>query len=108
MKYIKLIAKPDTWYKVGTEVFFDDSSVEEVGVPIKRITKDDFEKRYKEWHSGCMIGIHTPTKYHEVAVVGTGDRVDGELCFLEEFDIIETDEYIEFQNSKELEKYYIP
>jgi alpha-acetolactate decarboxylase len=108
MKYIKLIAKPDTWYKVGTEVFFDDSSVKEVDVPIKRITKDAFEKRSKEWHSGCMVGLHTPTNYHEVAVVGTDDRVDGELCFLEEFDIIETDEYIEFQNSKELEKYYIP
>ena len=55
-----------------------------------------------------MVGLHTPTNYHEVAVVGTDDRVDGELCFLEEFDVIETDEYIEFQNSKELEKYYIP
>lgn len=101
MKYVKLIAKPDTWYKVGTEVFFDDSSEKEVDVPIKRITKDAFEKRSKEWHSGCMVGLHTPTAYPEVAVV------DGELCFLEEFDIIETDEYIEFQNSKELEKYYI-
>jgi len=106
MKYIKLIAKPDTWYKPGTEVFFDDSSVKEPNVPIKRIIQEDFKKRSKEFHSGCMVGLHTPTNYHEVKVVGTDDRIDGELCFLEEFEAIETDEYLEFQDSKELEKWY--
>ena len=24
IKYVKLIAKPDTWFKAGTEVFDDD------------------------------------------------------------------------------------
>jgi hypothetical protein len=54
-----------------------------------------------------MVGLHTPTHYDEVAVVGTEDRIDGELCFLEEFEVIETDECLEFQNSDELEKYYL-
>jgi hypothetical protein len=106
MKYIKLIAKPDTWYKTGTEAFYDDSTIDKPYVPIKRLTKEEFKKRSKEWHSGVMIGLHTPTHYDEVAVVGTDDRVDGELCFLEEFEVIETDEYLEFQNSDELEKWY--
>lgn len=100
MKYVKLIAKPDTWYKAGTEVFYDDSSIKEPNVPIKRITKEDFEERSKEWHSGCMVGLHTPTHYHEVAVL------DRELCFLEEFEVIETNDYLEFQDSKELKNWY--
>ncbi len=106
MKYVKLIAKPDTWYKAGTEVFYDDSTINNPDVPIKRITKEDFEKRSKEWHSGVMVGLHTPTHYDEVAVDGTEDRIDGELCFLEEFEVIETNEYLEFLNSDELEKWY--
>jgi hypothetical protein len=106
MKYVKLIAKPKTWYKEGTEVFYDDSSIKEPNVPIKRVSKEEFEKRAKEWHSGCMVGLHTPTHYREVAVVGTEDRIDGELCFLEEFEVLETDEYLEFQDSKELKNWY--
>jgi hypothetical protein len=100
MKYVKLIAKPDTWYKAGTEVFYDDSSIKEPNVLIKRITKEDFAERSGKQHSGCMVGIHTPNHYHEVAVV------DEELCFLEEFEVIETDEYLEFQDSKELKNWY--
>ena len=106
MKYVKLIAKPDTWYKVGTEVFYDDSSIKEPDVPIKRLTKEEFEKRSKEWDFGLMVGLHTPTEDYETKLFGTDDRIDGELCQLNEFEVIETDEYREFQTSKELKNWY--
>jgi hypothetical protein len=40
MKYVKLIAKPDTWFKAGTEVFDYD----EYG---KRITLESYNKWLK-------------------------------------------------------------
>lgn len=107
MQYVKLIAKPNTWYKVGTEVFYDDSSIQNPNVPIKRLTKEEFEKRSNEWDSGLMVGLHTPDADYEIKLFGTDDRIDGELCSLDEFDVIETNEYLEFQNSEELEKYLL-
>lgn len=107
MKYVKLISKPGTWYKAGTEVFFDNSSIKEPNVIIKRVTKEEFENRSNEWDSGITVGIHTPTEDYETKLFGTEDRIDGELCSLDEFDVIETDEYLEFQNSDELEEYYL-
>jgi hypothetical protein len=108
MKYVKLIAKPDTWYKEGTEVFYDDSSIKEPNVPIKRITKEEFENKLKEeWNYGCMVGLRIPTYESEIKIFGTNDRIDGESCSLDEFEVIETDEYLEFQDSEELEKWYL-
>ena len=106
MKYVKLIAKPDTWYKEGTEVFYDVSPFQNPNVPVKRLTKEEFEKRSNEWDAGVMVGLHTPDADYEIKLFGTDDRIDGELCQLNEFDIIETEEYLEFQTREELEKWY--
>jgi len=71
-KYVKLIAKPDTWFKAGTEVFSYDS--DEYG---KRITLESYNK----WlESGTILarGIHIYENGVEVD--------DGELCGINEFD----------------------
>ena len=71
-KYVKLIAKPDTWFKTGTEVFDDDP--DEYG---KRITLESYNKWLK---SGSILarGIHI----YEDGV----EAEDGELCGIDEFD----------------------
>ena len=73
--YVKLTAKPDTWFKAGTEVFDYD----EYG---KRITLES----YHEWLKSKSIlvrGIHI----YENGV----EAEDGELCRIDEFDIELTD-----------------
>lgn len=75
-KYVKLIAKPDTWFKAGTEVF----SYDEFGV---RITLESYNKWLK---SGSILarGIHM----YEDGV----EAEDGELCGIDEFDMIIVDD----------------
>lgn len=70
-KYVKLIAKPDTWFKAGTEAFDYD----EYG---KRITLESYNKWLK---SGSILarGIHI----YEDGV----EAEDGELCGIDEFDV---------------------
>jgi len=75
-KYVKLIAKPDTWFKAGTEAFDYD----EYG---KRITLESYNKWLK---SGSILarGIHI----YEDGV----EAEDGELCGINEFDMTIVDD----------------
>lgn len=83
MKTVKLIAKANTWFKEGTEVYDYD----EYG---KRLTLEEFE----EWQKSGMIlvrGIRTCEEGNgEVENLGYKvgeERIDGELCRLNEFDV---------------------
>jgi hypothetical protein len=85
-KYVKLIAKPDTWFKAGTEVFDDD----EYG---KRITLESYNKWLK---SGSILvrGMRVCECYYETALgykLGE-EREDGELCGIDEFDMTIVDD----------------
>ena len=87
-KYVKLIAKPDTWFKAGTEVFDDDP--DEYG---KRITLESYNKWLK---SGSILarGIRVCECYYETALgykLGE-EREDGELCGIDEFDMTIVDD----------------
>ena len=86
MKYVKLIAKPDTWFKAGTEVFDDD----EYG---KRITLESYNKWLK---SGSILarGIRVCEHDYELKLgykLGE-EREDGELCGIDEFDMTIVDD----------------
>jgi hypothetical protein len=90
MKYVKLIAKPDTWFKSGTEVYDYDSHLKDK----KRITSEYFDS-IKE--SGLILvrGIRVCTDNPNENGMGccVGDeREDGELCGIDEFFIEYTDE----------------
>jgi len=77
-KYVKLIARPNTWFKAATEVFDYDS--DEYG---KRITLESYNK----WlESGTILarGIHI----NEDSV----EAEDGELCGINEFDMTIVDD----------------
>ena len=87
-KYVKLIAKPDTWFKAGTEAFDDDP--DEYG---KRITLESYNKWLK---SGSILvrGIRVCEHDYELKLgykLGE-EREDGELCGINEFDMTIVDD----------------
>ena len=88
MKYVKLIAKPNTWFKAGTEVFDYD----EFG---KRITLES----YNEWLESRTILVRGTRicQFPTELLIGSGfkmgeERIDGELCGINEFDMTIVDD----------------
>jgi hypothetical protein len=88
IKYVKLIAKPDTLFNAGTEVF--DYNPDEYG---KRITLE----AYNEWlKSGSILvrGIRVCEHDYELKLgykLGE-EREDGELCGIDEFNMTIVDD----------------
>ena len=87
-KYVKLIAKPDTWFKAGTEAFDYD----EYG---KRITLE----AYNEWLKSRSILVRGTRicQFPTELLIGSGyklgeERIDGELCGINEFDMTIVDD----------------
>lgn len=86
MKYVKLTARPNTWFKEGTEVY----NYDEYG---KRLTLEEFEKWKNEDNSwGILVrGIRICEEGNgEVENLGYKvgeERIDGELCQFDEFDV---------------------
>jgi len=87
MKYVKLIARPDTWFKEGTEVYDYDANYSDK----KRITLDYWNTCLKESNGICVRGIRVcELKYEIDGSLGhkNGDeREDGEYCSCDEFDV---------------------
>ena len=82
-KTVKLIAKPDTWFKEGTEVFNCDDTKR------RRFTCEELAL----WRlSGIILCSGTRIKQHDSEQSGYAigeEYQDEETCLLEEFDIIE-------------------
>lgn len=82
MKYVKLTANPNTWFKEGTEAFDYD----EYG---KRLTLE----AYNKWlESGIILarGTRVCEAGYEIDSMGCKigeEREDGEMCGIDEFDI---------------------
>ncbi len=90
MKYVKLIAKPDTWFKAGTEVYDYDCNPPD---DIYRVTLEDWEIHQNPAYSAgsiCVRGIRVNEFDYEVEA-GLGklgeERWDGELCGMDEFEV---------------------
>lgn len=82
MKYVKLIAKPDTWFKEGTEVYDYDCHPPK---DIRRVTLEDWES-YENF--ACLVrGIRVVEADYEVKLFGKGERWDGENCGCDEFEV---------------------
>ena len=94
MKYVKLTAKKDTWFKEGTEVYHYDSD-----------ENNKFRISLDEWKAMTddSIGWGVLVRGTWIAVKGVGavencgyvegrEYFDGELCDIEEFEIEIVDE----------------
>jgi hypothetical protein len=86
MKFVKLIAKPDTWFKAGTEVYEYLSDYSER----KRVTLDYWNRCLAEGGGICVRGIRVcednPNENGMGCYVGE-EREDGEYCSCDEFDM---------------------
>ncbi len=82
MKYVKLTAKPNTWFKEGTEVYSYDCDPPD---NIQRMTLDE----WNECNNFCCLvrGVRIPHSQHEIEIFGTDKRWDGENCECSEFDV---------------------
>lgn len=84
-KYVKLTARPDTWFKEGTEVYDYESDYEKR----QRITLEEFERDWKPSQIICVRGIRiveNPLSEGQHLQVGQ-EFIDGEACAIDEFDI---------------------
>ncbi len=94
MKYVKLTARPDTWFKAGTEVYHYDAHYSEK----RRFTLEEFIRNKEEWRGWTpgsigVRGIRVCDDHEQInggclAHYKPGDeRIDGEWCCLDEFDL---------------------
>ena len=84
--YVKLVAKHDSWFKEGTEVYSYDSSPEKRN--FLRVTKEDWE----DSEGGLLCrGIHVVLDENDAKnrdmSIGEEDW-DGEWCSKDEFEFI--------------------
>lgn len=85
MKCVKLTAKPNTWFKVGTEVYDYDAKYEDK----KRVTLDYWNQAVSEGGI-CVRGIRVcednPNE-NGMGCKADDERVDGEWCSCNEFEV---------------------
>ena len=80
MQYVRLTARPNTWFKSGTEVYDYDADY----CDCKLISLDHWN-RCNEDGGICVRGILITPLGEEI--------VDGEYCLCEEFDVEIVNEY---------------
>lgn len=82
MTFIKLTARPNTWFKEGTEVFDYDADFNNQ----QRITADAWSQALID-KGICVRGIRiTENSAAEGGQTEGIERVDGEWCSIDEFD----------------------
>lgn len=83
MKYVKLIALPDTWFKAGTEVYQYDCNPPN----LCRISLDEWEIAIKEQGvnaRGIRVCEDNPNE-NGLGYKAGDERWDGEWCGTDEF-----------------------
>jgi hypothetical protein len=85
MKFVKLIARPDTWFKEGTEVYDYDADYSDR----KRVTLDYWNQCVTEGGI-CVRGIRVCEDNPNENGMGCHsgeEREDGEYCSCDEFNV---------------------
>ena len=84
IKFVKLIAKPNTWFKEGTGVFDYDYPYEDK----RRITLNTFERSWKPFGIILVRGIRVCDDNPNGMGYTIGyEREDGEQCSIDEFEV---------------------
>lgn len=83
MRYIKLIAKPNTWYKAGSEVLWE--GLKEDGWTMRRPNEGEWEYVIKPDHGIGCVGIRAAQFDGLVQIAA--EYEDGEWCLLDEFEV---------------------
>jgi hypothetical protein len=80
-KNVKLTAKPNTWFKTGTEAYHYDSAIENP----RRLTLEEWEEMVKDGIY-CLRGIRVSESENELTPIGT-EYFDGECGCPDEFEV---------------------
>jgi hypothetical protein len=91
MKFVKLTAKPDTWFKEGTEVYDYNCNAPE---QLQRVSLDEWEScvNFEGIKAICVRGLRNTQLEYEIEIFGKGERWDGECCWCDEFEVEIVDE----------------
>lgn len=91
MKYVKLTAKPDTWFKEGTEVYDYNCKPPE---QLFRVTLEEWEScvNFTGIKAICVRGLRITQLKNEIEIFVEGERWDGEFCGCDEFEVEIVDE----------------
>ena len=93
MKYVKLTAKPGTWFKEGTEVYDYNCKPPE---QLLRVTLEEWEScvNFNGIKGINVCGFRIPQFENEIDIFGEGEggRWDGEFCSVYEFEVEIVDE----------------
>ena len=91
MKYVKLTAKPDSWFKEGTEVYDYNCNAPK---QLQRVSLDEWEScvNFPGMKAICVRGVRNTQLEYEIEIFGEGERWDGEFCGCDEFDVEIVDE----------------
>ena len=96
VKYVRLIARPDTWYKAGTEVFWENavSDAPRQIMVARRMTLAEWQQVSKPENAGIgCVGLRVTQSPSSEGGGSIGDeRWDGEWCAIDEFDVDITEE----------------
>lgn len=91
MKFVKLTAKPDTWFKEGTEVYDYNCNPPE---QLQRVSLEEWEScvNFEGIKAICVCGLRNMQLEKEIEIFGKGERWDGECCGCDEFHVEIVDE----------------
>lgn len=86
MKFVKLTAKPDTWFKEGTGVYDYNCDAPE---QLQRVSLEEWEScvNFEGIKAICVRGLRNTQLEYEIEIFGEGDRWDGECCGCDEFHV---------------------
>lgn len=97
MKYVKFISKPDNWFKEGSEAFFDSEKSRRMTIEEYDAINNDVGYTPASFFVGIRVCEDNPNERNMGCFIGE-ERIDGEWCPFDEFDISFTDEYLEMFN----------
>lgn len=91
MKFVKLTAKPDTWFKEGAEVYDYNCNAPE---QLQRVSLEEWEScvNFEGIKGICVRGLRNTQLEYEIEIFGKGERWDGEFCGCDEFHVEIVDE----------------
>lgn len=83
MEYVKLTARPDTWFVAGTEAYTYESDY----VNKSRVTLKEFKEDWEPYGTICVRGTRI-SECQQAENVPVGEEYfDGESCMIDEFDV---------------------
>lgn len=93
MKYVKLVARPDGWFKEGTEAYHYDCDENNK----RRVTVEEWQEMVDAgmyWLRGTWVAVRGTGAVENCGYIEGQEYFDGETGCLDEFDVTIVEEPI--------------